>query len=122
MPDDLEFVELVTVATFLTAGAAEPARNALAAAGFHVLAKDLSTVYADGALAPMLGGVRLQVPADEVEEAAAFLSAAESGALAPDVPCPACGAAGTQTVPAAVADAPGAPTRFRCAACGPEWL
>ena len=119
MADEPEYVELVTVATFLTPGDAEPARTALEAAGFHVLAKDLATVYADGLLSPMLGGVRLQVPPDEVEEAVAFLKAAEDGALDPEVPCPACGAAEQDTL--APAGDPTPLPRFRCRACGHEW-
>lgn len=121
MADAPEFVELVTVATFLTPGDAEPARIALEAAGFHVLAKDISTVYADGLLSPMLGGVRLQVPPDQAEDAAAFLKAAEEGALAPEVPCPSCGATEQTVIPPIDVSDPTQSTRFRCRACGHEW-
>lgn len=117
--DELESVELVTVATFLTAGEAEPARNALGAAGFRVLAKDLATVYADGVLAPMLGGVRIQVPAEEAADAAEFLKQANAGALAPPVVCPACGGGDTATEHRA-SDG-GEQVWFRCRACGREW-
>lgn len=122
MPDEPEFVELVTVATFLTPGDAEPARNALEAAGFHVLAKDLSTVYADGLLSPMLGGVRLQVLPDEAEDATAFLQAADDGALAPEVACPSCSATGQDVIPPTDVTDPTQSTRFRCRTCGHEWL
>jgi hypothetical protein len=121
MPDEPEFVELVTVATFLTPADAELARNALEAAGFHVLAKDISTVYADGLLSPMLGGVRLQVPPEEAQDAAEFLQAAEDGTLAPEVPCPSCGVAEQAVIPPTDASDPAQSIRFRCRACGHEW-
>jgi DNA-directed RNA polymerase subunit M/transcription elongation factor TFIIS len=121
--DEAEFVDLVTVATFLTTGEAEPAKNALQAAGFNVLAKDLATVYADGVLAPMLGGVRVQVPAAEAADAAEFLRSANAGELAATVPCPACGSTETGSQHRAADDDAGtaAGTWFRCRACGHEW-
>jgi DNA-directed RNA polymerase subunit M/transcription elongation factor TFIIS len=119
--DEAEFVDLVTIATFLTTGEAEPAKNALQAAGFHVLAKDMATVYADGVLAPMLGGVRVQVPAAEAADAAEFLRSANAGELAAAVPCPACGSVETAAEARAATDSADAGTWFRCRACGHEW-
>jgi hypothetical protein len=130
-PGDVEFV---TVATFLTTGEAEPARNALTAAGFHVLARDMATIYADGVLSPMLGGVKMQVPAEEAAEAAEFLRQANAGELATPLECPACSSAEadvTETTAGRMNAAanfmiarvaiPDREVRFRCRSCGHDW-
>ena len=131
--DEAEFVELVTVAGFMNHVEAESCRSALEAAGFHAIARDANTLRADNLLAPMMGGVRVAVPSAEADDARAFLAAAESGALATAVPCPACGSSDTaaeartaaaETVGERVASALGMTddeTWFRCRACGHEW-
>jgi hypothetical protein len=128
-----EFADLVTVAGFMNHVDAEACRSALEAAGFHAIARDANTLRADNLLAPMMGGVRVAVPRAEAEEAKAFLAAADSGALATAVPCPACGsgdtaeetrAAARETVGERVASALGMADDeiwFRCRACGHEW-
>jgi len=83
------------IATFPTIVDAEPCRSALSAAGFDVSVVDENMIAIDPILWRVLGGLKLAVPADQVDEAREFLEAVERGdfASAPEVAiqCSACG-------------------------------
>jgi hypothetical protein len=83
------------IATFPTIVDAEPCRSALSAAGFDVSVVDENMIAIDPILWRVLGGLKLAVPAAQVEEAREFLEAVERGdfASAPEVAiqCSACG-------------------------------
>jgi hypothetical protein len=131
--DEPEFVELVTVAGFMNHVDAENCQAALRAAGFDAIARDTATARSDNLLTPMLGGLRVAVPADQAEEARAFLEAVEKGELATPDTCPACGSGDTAAEtrahpPDGVADqlmaALGATDEeiwFHCRACSHQW-
>jgi hypothetical protein len=86
---------LQPIATFPTIVDAEPCRSALSAAGFDVSVVDENMIAIDPILWRVLGGLKLAVPADQVDEAREFLEAVERGdfASAPEVAiqCSACG-------------------------------
>jgi hypothetical protein len=81
---------LVTIAKFLDLIEARIVAGRLDAAGIPTHLPDVHHASANALVTVALGGVRLQVPADRVEEAKRILS--EDVALDDDV-CPTCGSA-----------------------------
>jgi hypothetical protein len=68
-------MEMVTVFTTFSPGEAQLVRSRLAAAGFIAeVAHELSALSMDG-YSMAAGGVRVQVPADQAEEARALIAA-----------------------------------------------
>jgi hypothetical protein len=68
--------ELTTVATFHQAAQAELARNVLAEAGIQAVVADAEIVAMDWLLANAVGGIKVQVRAEDAERAAAVLDGA----------------------------------------------
>jgi hypothetical protein len=125
---------MVPIAGFATVVESEACRSALAAAGFSVVGEDRFLLQVDPALGPALGGFRLAVPMNEVEEARAFLAAAEDGELSQGlIECSTCGSTAVESerevsrtgtllntliVGPVVQDAK---ISFRCRSCGATW-
>jgi hypothetical protein len=71
---DLKLMSLVTIQTAFNPADAQLVRSRLDAAGFHpVVAHELSALSLDG-YALAAGGILVQVPAEEAEEAKEFLT------------------------------------------------
>ena len=67
-------MSLVTIFKAFNPADAQLVRSRLDAAGFHpVVINELSALYVGSAAA--VGGIRVQVPSEEAEEAKAFLAA-----------------------------------------------
>ena len=66
-------MEMVTIARHLNAAAADLDAARLEAAGFAVLRHSEMSAMAEGYPA-CVGGIRIQVPADQAEDARAFLA------------------------------------------------
>jgi len=75
---------LVTVASFDSVLDADYWMMQLEAEGLHVVAADRETVTMAWYLAGALGGLKLQVPAEEVEQARAILAEREPSPRRPD--------------------------------------
>lgn len=65
--------ELVTIATSYSVVEAEFYRNQLEAEGFEVYLADDNIVGAYNLLANAVGGIKIKVPAEDAEDAAAFI-------------------------------------------------
>lgn len=66
--------EFTTIATFDTAPKAELAKNALADAGIHATLTDGEIVAMEWMLSNAIGGIKVQVPEEDVERAALILA------------------------------------------------
>lgn len=73
-------MQLVTVFTALNPAEAQLARTRLEAAGFHAVVTHETAALSMGGYAMAAGGIRVQVPESEAEEARAFLAAPPSAA------------------------------------------
>jgi hypothetical protein len=121
---------LVTVTTFANAWEANLALHKLNAEGIPATLADQEVIAASGgAYAGAVGGIKLQVPAGEVERARAALPQPGARTI---VKCPRCGSKATHMVPQApfvrmlVLLLLGMPSvlfgrRWRCEACGNQW-
>lgn len=69
MPDDL-----ATIASYTTAYEAHIAKACLEEAGIHVFLQDVETVGLQWELSNVIGGVKLQVPADDAQRATDILN------------------------------------------------
>jgi len=134
---------MITVAHYFEPSEAHVVRALLASAGLHATVADEHHVIANYPISTALGGVRVQVPHEEVEAAKGLIAAYANGELqreleeeTGDVPeaCPACGSAELSgrvpvrsKVLAVAVFALGAatfPTRQsvrKCASCGHSW-
>jgi DNA-directed RNA polymerase subunit RPC12/RpoP len=86
----------VVAATFATVGEAEAALSALDAAGIEAFVADENMVAVDWMYSQAIGGVKVLVREEDLEEAQALLAATaepdEANAVtAPEVRCPRCG-------------------------------
>ena len=71
-------MSLVTIFKAFNPADAQLARSRLEAAGFQaIVADELAALSMDG-YAMAIGGIRVQVPSEEAEEAEAFLAAEDS--------------------------------------------
>jgi hypothetical protein len=68
-------MQLVTVSTALNPAQAQLTRARLEAAGFHAFVTHETAALSMDGYALAVGGIRVQVPESEAEEARAFLSA-----------------------------------------------
>ena len=91
---------MITVARYFEPSEAHVVRALLASAGLHATVADEHHVTANYPISTALGGVRVQVPPDEVEAANALIASYTSGELQRQLEeeigdrpeaCPACG-------------------------------
>jgi hypothetical protein len=77
-------MKLVTIATAFNPADAQLVRSRLEVAGFHPIVKnELSALSLDG-YAMAAGGILVQVPEDELDEANEFLKASKPDESAPE--------------------------------------
>ena len=117
MPDD----ELVTIATFRTLGEAHVAKGALESEGVECVLTDENIA---GIYSPAIGGIRLQVPADDKDRALEILPADEPTPADEPLPdqkvCPKCGSTGIHFVEKKLFSLD--PTHRACDQCGARWV
>jgi DNA-directed RNA polymerase subunit M/transcription elongation factor TFIIS len=112
--------ELVTIATFRTLGEAHVAKGALESEGIECVLTDENIA---GIYSPAIGGIRLQVHAEDRDNALEILPADEPAPeeLPPDQKvCPKCGSTEIGFVERKLFSLD--PSHWECSQCGARWV
>lgn len=123
-PDSFEFQKLVTVRQFRDLPDAVAAKSVLDSAGISSLLKDENTIRIDWMWSNLLGGIRLQVRPEDLEDAESLLSQPvsetielEEGESYQQPRCPHCQSLDINLAPLLMIPQ----SKWICHKCGQEW-